>query len=186
MNNVLYDLADRLPHSSNNNSTGELAFSIHYQHFIQGLRNATLSVSKDQAAKLSDLQKNQTAACVDRLAAATDDAYTGYQKLHGTAKMTDTIFIQFATENYGEYEQAVSDCNNAKNAYNKAVLRCRFRDSLLVFSIVLGGELDKYCVCYPRCTVQLLVARLGIICCGRKPVYACSGLIFLQHSGVPG
>ncbi|KAJ7125321.1 hypothetical protein C8R44DRAFT_782858 [Mycena epipterygia] len=121
INDAMFTTADRLPHIANENSTGQLMFSIHYQHFIQALQNATQDVSSAQATELTNLSINQTNACITKLAAATDDAYAGYQKLHGTAKETDTIFIQFATENYGEYKEALLGCDAAKNAYSKAL-----------------------------------------------------------------
>jgi hypothetical protein len=122
INEQIYETADRLPHIDNFNSTGELMFSIHYQHFIQGLLNdSTTTETPAQSAELTSLQANETSACVTNLGTITDQAYAGYQKLGGTAKETDDVFVQFATENYGQYSGALLNCTNAKNAYSKAV-----------------------------------------------------------------
>ncbi|KAJ7935307.1 hypothetical protein B0H13DRAFT_1854531 [Mycena leptocephala] len=122
INEQIFQTADRLPHIDNFNSTGELMFSIHYQHFIQGLLNdSTTTETPAQSAELTSLQANETSACVTNLGTITDQAYAGYQKLGGTAKETDDVFVQFATENYGQYSGALLNCTNAKNAYSKAV-----------------------------------------------------------------
>jgi hypothetical protein len=122
LNNNLYTQVDRLPHLAGDASLGQVTFSSHYMHFIQALQNDTTSShTTAQTKELNTLSMAQTDLCITKLGAATDAAYRGYQELHGTAKETDTIFTQFATENYGQYEEAMHNCTDAKNAYNKAV-----------------------------------------------------------------
>ncbi|KAJ7203264.1 hypothetical protein GGX14DRAFT_570149 [Mycena pura] len=139
MNSLLFQTADRLPHIANQTSSGQLMFSIHYMHFIQALENVT-TVTDVQKTELNDLQINMTAACVTELGKATDDAYKGYQSLHGTAKITDDIFIQFATENYGEYKQAMLDCDDAKNKYDNGLNKFEGDDRGIIQSAIYAME----------------------------------------------
>ncbi|KAJ7503150.1 hypothetical protein B0H11DRAFT_1988039 [Mycena galericulata] len=133
MNELLFETADRLPHMDNYNSTGQLMFSVHYQHFIQALQNDTSSTQTPaQSKELTDLVANETAACVTNLGSVTDQAYAGYQKLGGKAQESDAVFIQFATENYGQYHSAQLACSAAKDAYNKALANINGDDNGII------------------------------------------------------
>ncbi|KAJ7286979.1 hypothetical protein C8J57DRAFT_1460436 [Mycena rebaudengoi] len=120
LNKAVLKTADSLPHVDNYNSTGQLTFSVHYGHFIQALINTTQNQSPEQAAQLADLSKNKTVACITNFTRVTDDAYKSYTDAGGTAKTTDSIFIQFATQLSGEYALAKQKCQEAQNAYDKA------------------------------------------------------------------
>ncbi|KAJ7286972.1 hypothetical protein C8J57DRAFT_1652470 [Mycena rebaudengoi] len=120
VNSAIFDAADRLPHMDNYNSTGQLAFSVHYGHFIQALINTTQDQTPEQAAQLADLSTNKTVACITNFTRVTNDAYKLYTDAGGTAKTTDSVFIQFATQLDGEYTLAKEKCLEAQNAFDKA------------------------------------------------------------------
>lgn len=121
-NNEIFSTADSLPHMNTFNSTGDLMFSTQYRHFIQALQNATQSTTTPaQSQQLNDLAQNKTVACTTNLTSVTNDAYAEFQKEGGNATITSDVFIQFATQNWGQYTLAKQACDNAQNAYAKAV-----------------------------------------------------------------
>lgn len=116
-NKAIYRTADLLPHMNPWNSTGSMMFSDQYRHFIQALKNATATApTPAQATQLKDLSTNMTIACTEQMQAVTNDAYTQYKAEGGTAKVTDAVFIQFATQMYGNYSLTVQACHDAQNA----------------------------------------------------------------------
>ncbi|KAJ7286975.1 hypothetical protein C8J57DRAFT_1707387 [Mycena rebaudengoi] len=120
LNNWVFTTADGLPHIDNYNSTGQLSFSVHYGHFIQALINTTQTQSPEQATQLADLAKTRTVACTTNFTRVTNDAYKSYTDAGGTAKTTDSNFIQYATQLDGEYALAKQKCQEAQNAFDKA------------------------------------------------------------------
>ncbi|KAJ7750077.1 hypothetical protein DFH07DRAFT_961495 [Mycena maculata] len=120
-NNIIFQTADSLPHMAPFNSTGDPSFSTGYRHFIQALQNATQdSQTPAQSQELKSLAQNKTVACTTNFTSVTNDAFSEYQKEGGTGNITSAVFIQFATQDWGQYTLAKQACEAAQNAYAKA------------------------------------------------------------------
>lgn len=120
-NNIVYETADSLPHMPRFNSSGDLQFSMEYMNFIQALLDITNSANSTQVAQLNNLSMTEQVACTTNLTTVTDSAYTAFKDAGGVGEKTDDAFLQFAEQDYGSYTLAVQACQDAQDAYQKAV-----------------------------------------------------------------